>query len=321
MKTQAYFRLAVFTLICTLSLVTLGGVVHNTGSSLACPDWPLCFGQVFPKMEGGVAIEHSHRLLGSWVGLCVIGLVYLSSKIRREFPALFKGSLLALFVVVFQGVLGGVTVLLGLSPLVSSAHLATSQLFLALLLWLCFTAGSGAEARRAKAAAPGLRKVFLAGTVLLYAQMILGAAIRHGGAGEICGLGSQSTFFCSDPVTSSATLWPSLLPARFHMFHRFLAVLAGVVLIGGSMPLLRWARQNGRTRLRKLGIAVHALWLAQVILGILSVGTYLSPVLVTLHLVGAASLWLCSLSFLLESGWLAGQAAAQPAVRLVKGHS
>jgi heme A synthase len=149
MKTQAYFRLAVFTLICTLSLVTLGGVVHNTGSSLACPDWPLCFGQVFPKMEGGVAIEHSHRLLGSWVGLCVIGLVYLSSKIRREFPALFKGSLLALFVVVFQGVLGGVTVLLGLSPLVSSAHLATSQLFLALLLWLCFTAGSGAaEASR-----------------------------------------------------------------------------------------------------------------------------------------------------------------------------
>ena len=56
----------------TLALVCLGGVVHNTGSSLACPDWPLCNGSAFPRMAGAVLIEHGHRLtalavtVGTW---------------------------------------------------------------------------------------------------------------------------------------------------------------------------------------------------------------------------------------------------------------
>ena len=62
-------------MLLTFALVTLGGVVHNTESSLACPDWPLCFGQVMPEMEGGVAIEHSHRLLATLVVLGVLLLV------------------------------------------------------------------------------------------------------------------------------------------------------------------------------------------------------------------------------------------------------
>ena len=65
-------RLVQFTIFVTLLLIALGGLVHNTESSLACPDWPLCFGKVFPKMEGGILIEHSHRLLASFVGLLSI---------------------------------------------------------------------------------------------------------------------------------------------------------------------------------------------------------------------------------------------------------
>ena len=44
----------------TFALVVLGGIVHNTGSSLACPDWPLCYGMVFPPMRGGILYEHGH---------------------------------------------------------------------------------------------------------------------------------------------------------------------------------------------------------------------------------------------------------------------
>src|SRR4051794_38915603 len=46
----------------TYLLILIGGLVHGTGSSLACPDWPTCYGTMMPKMEGGVLVEHSHRL-------------------------------------------------------------------------------------------------------------------------------------------------------------------------------------------------------------------------------------------------------------------
>src|SRR6478609_6334297 len=113
---KAFRKVALIALALTLGLVTLGGVVHNTGSSLACPDWPLCFGQVFPKMEGGVAVEHSHRLLASLIGLLCIALVVLSFKLRRLDPKIMKLSIVALALVIFQGVLGGVTVIMQLSP-------------------------------------------------------------------------------------------------------------------------------------------------------------------------------------------------------------
>ena len=47
------YRLARATAAATFALLVIGGMVHATGSSLACPDWPLCYGQFFPAMEGG----------------------------------------------------------------------------------------------------------------------------------------------------------------------------------------------------------------------------------------------------------------------------
>src|SRR3954469_7789026 len=55
-------RFAIATAVATYLLILIGGLVHGTGSSLACPDWPTCYGTMMPKMEGGVLVEHSHRL-------------------------------------------------------------------------------------------------------------------------------------------------------------------------------------------------------------------------------------------------------------------
>ena len=66
--------LVVVTAIATYLLILIGGLVHGTGSSLACPDWPTCYGTMMPKMEGGVLVEHSHRLAAGSVVLLTIAL-------------------------------------------------------------------------------------------------------------------------------------------------------------------------------------------------------------------------------------------------------
>src|SRR4029450_2465246 len=65
---------AIATAIATYLLILIGGLVHGTGSSLACPDWPTCYGSLMPKMEGGVLIEHSHRLAAGTVVIMTLAL-------------------------------------------------------------------------------------------------------------------------------------------------------------------------------------------------------------------------------------------------------
>jgi heme A synthase len=100
-RLNAAFYLALFSILVTFCLIMLGNLVHNTGSSLACPDWPLCYGEVFPEMKGGVLYEHSHRYLGSLAGLCSILLVFFlwsypgSPSVGLEFKIGLLGLILA----------------------------------------------------------------------------------------------------------------------------------------------------------------------------------------------------------------------------------
>src|SRR6185437_16061343 len=106
-------RFASVTAGLTFILLLMGGLVHNTGSSLACPDWPLCFGQVFPKMEGGVLVEHSHRLVAATVTILtfvlMIGCIRRASRVRDA--GLAKAGVLAFALILVQALLGGLTVI------------------------------------------------------------------------------------------------------------------------------------------------------------------------------------------------------------------
>ncbi|MEO5766892.1 MAG: COX15/CtaA family protein, partial [Polyangia bacterium] len=73
---------AIATAIATYLLILIGGLVHGTGSSLACPDWPTCYGTMIPKMEGGVAVEHSHRLAAGTVVILTLLLAALITRSR-----------------------------------------------------------------------------------------------------------------------------------------------------------------------------------------------------------------------------------------------
>ena len=118
---------AVGTAVATFLLILVGGLVHGTGSSLACPDWPTCYGSFMPKMEGGVLVEHSHRLAAGTVVIMtlVLATMLTASKapaVRRLIPF----GWLAVGLVFVQALLGGITVILRLPTPVSTAHTATA---------------------------------------------------------------------------------------------------------------------------------------------------------------------------------------------------
>src|SRR4051812_11934624 len=101
-------------------------MVTSTSSGLSVPDWPTTYGQnmfSFPleNMVGGIFYEHGHRLIASTVGFLTIGLVVF---IWRADPRAWmrRLGLLALGVVILQGVLGGMTVLFRLPASISISH-------------------------------------------------------------------------------------------------------------------------------------------------------------------------------------------------------
>ena len=175
-------RLAVATAAATLALLFVGGLVTSTGSGLAVPDWPLSFGQVFPPMVGGVLFEHGHRLAAALVGCLTVALA-LWTVIGDARPAVRALALVALLGVILQGVLGGVTVLYKLPLAVSVTHACLAQAFFCLTLALAVVTSPGWTAVRSSRAPAGLATLAGVTTVLIFAQLALGAVMRHTGAG------------------------------------------------------------------------------------------------------------------------------------------
>jgi cytochrome c oxidase assembly protein subunit 15 len=97
-----------------LLLMFMGGLVTGFRAGMAVPDWPGTFGYnmfLYPlrKMTGGVFYEHSHRLLGSVVGLTTLVLAILLTIRRRPIGALVLIWLVGVGVAV-QGIMGGLRV-------------------------------------------------------------------------------------------------------------------------------------------------------------------------------------------------------------------
>src|SRR5688572_33068710 len=109
-RSRALHRFAVLTAASTLVLIVAGGLVTSTESGLAVPDWPLSYGRLMPRMVGGVFYEHGHRMVAASVGLLTIFLALLLT-LREDRTWMKKAGWIGVGLVIFQGVLGGLTVL------------------------------------------------------------------------------------------------------------------------------------------------------------------------------------------------------------------
>ncbi|MEB3293180.1 MAG: heme A synthase [Synechococcales bacterium] len=164
--------------ITTVGLMALGSATRVMNAGLSCPDWPLCYDSVFPasQMNLQVFLEWFHRVIATLVGLVTIGLTGLAWFWRRSLPAWAPPLVsLALLLVVFQGVLGGLTVTELLRFDIVTAHLGTGLAFFGTLL----TIGCLLLPRTALEPVPlgNLRWFGLVAVGLVYGQSILGALV------------------------------------------------------------------------------------------------------------------------------------------------
>ena len=161
-----------------------GGLVTSNNAGLAVPDWPTSFGSLYkmPRMIGGVKFEHGHRMVAEIVGLLTIVVAVWTWMVdkRRWMRGL---TLAAVAGVIFQGVLGGLTVLNFLPPAISTAHATVGQtMFCVLAAIAVFTSRSWLEEPAEKITRADSRKLIRHLWMLigfLYLQLILGAAFRH----------------------------------------------------------------------------------------------------------------------------------------------
>lgn len=265
-------RLILVTIFLAFLLINLGGYVHNTGSSLACPDWPLCHGQLMPEMKGGVLIEHSHRLLAGLVGFLTLLIVLIARKASRQILTTYS----ALGMVLAQGILGGITVIYRLPALISTAHLGLSMIFVCNLIYLHHCLNRPITNKSEATIKPYL----LMALIMIFLQIMLGALMRHLGLGGVCGVGYENSIFCS------GNLFPTSGLEQVHMLHRGLAILVGVAAIVPNFLILKRAR----SRIKILPVLVFMIIPLQILLGIMTVGTGFRPIITMLHLGGAAML-------------------------------
>ena len=289
--------------VATFLLLLLGSIVHTAGASLACPDWPLCYGQVFPPMQGGILLEHSHRLLAAGVGLLTLALLAATQLVSQLQP-LRRWAAFGVALVVFQGLLGGLTVILRLPALVSIAHLGCSMLFFAWSAKMAFLVRAPPPSRRLAAEGPRLGVALAAFAVLM--QILLGALVRH----------SQSSMACGTEVLTCAGAWWPQEPRQWvQSAHRLGALVAGLVVIAGTVGAMGWARRAGRRTAYRLACLAHATLVVQWAMGVLVVKTSVHLHVTTVHLGLGALLWGALVACFLALGPLGGRQTLARAVQ------
>lgn len=274
---QGTRRLLFFVLLWTLALLLLGSVVHATESSLACPDWPTCFGSMMPEMTGGVFWEHLHRL---WAGALVLLFAATAVVARRAHPGrrdVFWLGVGGLAQLVVQSLLGGATVIYKLPDALSTAHLAMAFVFLLVVVAMLERTGpgwTGAESDRR-----ATRRMGVAGTCAVFLQSVGGAVVRHTDAGVACPDVPLCLGWLAPPLDHPLV--------AIHFQHRALGVLVVGLVLWHAWRVLTRVREPVARRLAA-GMAVVVV--SQMLLGFVSVAQRLGAPWVSAHTLLAAVL-------------------------------
>ncbi len=285
---KALHRYSIFVVAVTALLIMVGGHVNSTSSGLAVPDWPLTYNQnpiTYPlhKWQGGILWEHGHRLLAMFEGLLILGemiwILHVEKNSGRKWLKNF--SIIAFVAVCLQGILGGITVLLGLSTIVSSLHalLAHSLMASAVAMALA-TSRSWITLRKQSVQVPkNLQKTMLITVIAAFLQVLMGALVRH----------TYSGMAIQDFPLAFGQVFPPLptFGIAIHYFHRVGALIVSILIFVQGVRILR--HSNELSMLRLPAILLMLLVLVQITLGAFVIWTQEHVVINTLHVGGGTA--------------------------------
>ena len=294
----------------TAVLIFAGGLVTSTGSGLSVPDWPNTYGWFmwsFPlsKMVGGIFYEHLHRLVASTVG-CLI--VVLAIWLARAEPRRWVRRLgyLALAAVITQGILGGITVLFFLPDAISIAHASLAQIVFCLTTTIAVVTSNGWNRDYADPGSrlpdPGsrlqariedrtLERMAVVTTAVIYIQIVIGATMRHTGAG----------LAIPDFPLAFGHLVPPQWDSKIaiHFAHRVGALIIATLILATSGHVLFHHRR--RAELRRPAALLLVLVVLQITLGALTVLSQKQFIINSLHVVNGALVLVTSLVLTLRA--------------------
>jgi cytochrome c oxidase assembly protein subunit 15 len=301
-----HHRFAVFVAACTLLLIAAGGMVTSTGSGLSVPDWPTSYGWnmfTFPvsKWVGGIRYEHTHRLIASTVGFLTIVLAVWTWRIEPR-TWVRRLAVAALAVVIVQGLLGGITVLFFLPPAVSIGHAGLAQIFFCLTITLALVTSAGWKYTVDPVDDLTLRRVALTTTALVYAQIIVGATMRHNGAG----------LAIPDFPLAFGRLVPRVwnMGVAIHFAHRIGAVIVTLAILALAGHVVYHHRR--RRELTRPALLLVMFVSMQITLGAFVIWSGKDAVINTAHVVNGALVLATSLLLTLRTLRAGDQRLVQP---------
>ena len=228
-------------------IVVSGATVRLTGSGLGCENWPSCGETFLPPKDYNAYVEFGNRVAGFVVGLATLAAAAAAFRVPGM-PRWLLWSAVALpFTVLAQGVLGGITVMLELHPLIVMGHFLLSLVALAVAVVVVQGARylvRGATAEEPIGSAWLALALVPAAAALVVSGTLVTAAGPHSGGEEIVRFGN--------------------IVEAVHI-HIGATAIFGIAFLG-LLGVLVAERRRARVELRLAGIAL-ALLLAQMVVG------------------------------------------------------
>ncbi len=303
MKLNLYQKTAITTVLATLLLILIGGLVRAAGAGLGCPDWPQCFGMWIPPTSAAELpaqydaskfnvfhtwMEYVNRLVGVLIGFLITLTFIFSFKYRKIDKVITIASGVAFILVLFQGWLGGQVVRSGLSAGMITIHMVVAMIIVNTLLFATFKAMNDKLSISLNRSTKK-KLLWISGAILVITlvQLILGTQVR------------ESVDVAKNVLELPRSEWLDL-SSWLYIIHRS---FSWVVIILGGVLVYYNRKLNAPKILVQLGYAIVGLIILQMFLGFGMEWLDIPGILQLLHLVSVAVLICIEFLYMLMIGF------------------